>query len=171
MVIIFALAMLAKKTHRQNAMNQTPQEKQKDILKALSDILSKYGRQAAETVEQLFRLETAHFTSKQWQMANTPGMEIFSQNFPFGWTSLKKFTDKYGISPDKFSKYSIRENGTGIEKTFVVFPDAYTSMMFVADLLDSRGWNGGSWYSTDPVKQENYRKKLNSITPKLVNAL
>ena len=171
LLIIFAVIILMQKTKRQIEMNQSPEEKQKDIQKALSEIISKYGRSAAETIERLFRLETRHFKSQQWLKANTPGMEVFNSNFPYGWSSLKKFTDVTGIPENSFSKFSIRENGTGIEKTFVVFPNAYDSMMFVAYLLNSRGWNAGSWYSRDKAKQNEYAESLQSIIPRITNTL
>ena len=170
-IIGFLLIMLSKKVTRNNAMNQSPEEKQKDVIRALSDIIKKYGRQSAEIVEQLFRLETAHFTSVQWKVCNTAGMEVFAKEFPYGWSTLKKYADQNGLKASDFSTYTMTENRTGKQKTFIVFPNAYTSFMFVAFLLNSRGWNAGSWYSTDPIKQMTYMAKLTAITPKLTNAL
>jgi len=51
---------------------------------ALKVVVQLYGRPYAEKVEQLLRLETAHFSSEQWKQGHTAGMEATTKTFPFG---------------------------------------------------------------------------------------
>lgn len=145
----------------------------KDYQDAFKLIFNKYGREKAETVERLFRLETAHFKSGQFLHTLSPGMEISKGKFtfPYGWSSLKEFSDETGLKAGDFSTYTMNENQTGKEKTFIAFPNLAASVLFVAYLLNKRGWNAGSWYSTNPSSQSSYTAKLKTIQPKIINTL
>jgi hypothetical protein len=145
----------------------------KDYQDAFRLIFNKYGREKAETVERLFRLETAHFKSGQFLHTLTPGMEIAKGKFtfPYGWSSLQEFANETGLKAGDFSTYTMNENQTGKEKTFIAFPNLAASVLFVAYLLNKRNWNAGSWYSTNPSSQQSYTQNLNKIVPKIVNSL
>ena len=110
-------------------------------------------------------------SSGQWKRGLTAGMENFSKTkaFPYGWTSLKKFTDENGISKSLFSTYEMTENGTGKIKTFVKFPNEGMFIKYLSHVIASRNNNFGSWFSTNSEKQKNYVNLLMKITPRIVN--
>jgi hypothetical protein len=168
--VIVLLLMLPKKT-ADNTTN--PMLAEDDIIDSLRQLKNKYGREKAAMIERLFRLETAHFKSSQWQNARTPGMEIGGgvRTFPYGWSSLYEFTKTYNYEPGDFSTWTHPENQTGKIKTFIVFPTARAAFEFVGYLMNKRNWNFGSWFSTKPDFQQNYVDTLNTIRARYVEQL
>jgi len=140
------------------------------IVDGLEKIRKEFGVDVARWVERIYRIETAHFTSGQFLKTFSPGMEVAAgtrgQTFPFGWTSMKEFWEQMDLIP---GFHTMPENKTGIKKTFLKFPNPYTAMRSLA--LYVRKYRPERWYSTDPVKQMEYRNKLGQITPRIVNKL
>lgn len=141
------------------------------IKEALKKIFDEFGREKTEKLEQLYRKETAHFRSGQFKGGASPGMEPSPNNnrtFPYGWTSLKKFSEAYNIPAEKFyitGPYT--EGGTGKQKYFIGFPNVYTAMLFVMYVIGRRGWNFGKWRAFDETISSNYNASLNTIIPKI----
>lgn len=162
-----AILFIAMKKPKKNQFKSPDEE----LKHALDIFLSKYGRENAISCEQLIRLETGHFKSKQWTNCNAAGMETFSPSFPFGWSSLKDFCNKYNYSSSDFGKWSAPEGGTGIVKTFIVFPSISSFVEFLGYLMEKRDWNWGSWYSLNSAKQDKYEQTLTTITPKIINSI
>jgi len=144
-----------------------------DIVDALQKIYNIYGRAKTEKLEQLYRKETAHFTSGQFKGTFSPGMEPSPQSntvFPFGWSSLRNFATAKGYTPNQFylsTPYT--EGGTGIRKKFVAFPDLFSAMLFVMYVIEKRGWNFGKWRAFDETISSNYNASLNNIIPRITN--
>ena len=147
-------------------------DSEQDVIKGLSWVIDNYGRDYAKKIEQLLRWESAHFTSQQWLNGTTAGMEAKSNTFPFGWPSLEEFVTTYGLDPNKFSVYAMIENNTGIQKTFIKFPDAYTFVIFLAWFINTkRSGRFGYWYSLDETSATRYEGKIDKVIPKYVNAI
>ena len=144
-----------------------------EVKNALKTIGETYGVDKAQMTERLIRWETAHFKSGQWKRGNTAGMEIAKGKFsyPFGWSSLKEFSDAALIKPEAYSTYDMIENGTGLTKTFIKFPSPYIFMLFLVFVIKKRNWNWGSWYSTQAAKQNEYISKIMTIKPRFTNEI
>ncbi|MGC5891375.1 hypothetical protein [Enterobacter roggenkampii] len=54
---------------------------------ALRKIYDKYGKDMSVIVERMFRIETTHFTSGQYQHCGAPGMEVHGTPPAYGWSS------------------------------------------------------------------------------------
>lgn len=52
-----------------------------------STIYDKYGKDISIIVERIFRIETTHFTSGQYQHCGAPGMEVHGSPPAYGWSS------------------------------------------------------------------------------------
>lgn len=141
---------------------------QETIKRAFRRIATDSGTARAQDLERLYRLETAHFKSKQFTETGAPGMEAFSGKFPYGWTSLLPFWTKYPQhAPNGF--YSIFENvGLGDreqkQKNFLKFPSFESALLSLNAYVDR--YPIERWYSTRPEEQQKYRYTLNSIIPR-----
>lgn len=143
------------------------------IVDALRKIYQQYGREKTAKLEQLYRKETAHFTSGQFKGTYSPGMEPSPQSntvFPFGWSSLRNFATAKGYQPFQFYlSVPYTEGGTGIRKKFIAFPDLYSAMLFVMYVIEKRNWNFGKWRAFDETISSNYNASLNNIIPRITN--
>lgn len=141
-----------------------------DIKEALKKALEIYPENIVKWCEQLFRLETRHFKSKQFLKCLAPGMEAFSINYPYGWITINKiFWSKYP-QYKPVGKYKIIENRTGIEKTFLIFPSVKAGIMTVCAFLNYYN-NPGRWYSTNTNKQKEYTKNVENFKTPIFNEL
>ena len=135
---------------------------------AFRKIATNSGTARAQDLERLYRLETAHFSSKQFKETGSPGMEAHSNKFPYGWTSLLGFWTKYPQhAPIGF--YSIFENkGLGDrevkQKNFLKFASFESALLSLNKYADK--YPIERWYSTRPEEQQKYRNTLNSIIPR-----
>lgn len=146
-----------------------------EISEALNLVKNLYGKKYAQDIERAIRLETRHFDSAQWKQGNSAGMEAKKNTWPYGWGSLAEFINEYpelDLSQYDFMTYSMQENGTGITKVFIRFPDVYSFVLFMAWFIwNKRGGNVSNWYSLDPEDAAQYAATLNTITPEIVNNL
>jgi hypothetical protein len=135
--------------------------------KILNEIKAKFGLNIAKRVEQIYRLETANFTSKQFLGTHSAGMMKFSPNFPYGWNTM--FGIFWSTNPS-FAPIGTKTfiEGKGLDKTgggekeFLVFRDLKSAMFTLAEFLKHYG-NPGRWYSLDTNKQNLYVNRLNQI--------
>lgn len=136
-----------------------------------------FGLDANESriLEQLYRNETNHFRSGQFKRSLSPGMERHGDKYPYGWSTLKRVLWDENPTFKPIGFVTMKENETGIPKTFLKFNDVTSGMAAV--LLHSRNYynNGGfyRWYSTNPERQEVYKNRLDNlrypITKKVFN--
>jgi len=147
----------------------------KEIIAALQLVASKYGKKLAATVEQIFRNETEHFKSREFQVSLSPGMEALALTSPYGWGSFAPFWKANPLyAPVGVHKQvendSLMSKSRG-ERTFVQFPSIEASVMSVAFVINLRGGVGGAWFTvTDLKAQKVYTDALNKIIPRFVNA-
>ncbi len=145
-----------------------------DVKNALAKVSQKYGTDFARKLEQLYRIETGHFTSGQWKKTLSPGMEIAGgttstkNTFPFGWSSLQKFINANpNYIKENFYVARVNENTTNIGKTYVGFPDVETSFMFISWFIKNiRNGRFGYWKSLNESSALSYENALNTINTK-----
>lgn len=149
-----------------------------DIVPALKKAEKIYGTDAAALLERVYRWETAHFKSGQYRNTGSAGMEVGSttgtdrkkiptKKYPYGWTTPKKLWEnnpKY----KPVGTYTTPENQTGIVKTFIKFPSTEAAVLTLAEVLKKRGWNAGTWYSTNKVLQDKYNGHINSVKNRII---
>jgi hypothetical protein len=125
-----------------------------DIIQALKRINNEFGDEIAKRVEQIFRLETAHFKSVAFKKTNSAGLLWNERYF--------KHRDKYCVwikeirdSQGNLIKNAIVKEGTEGAKKFcyVIFPTIYDGMRYLAVYLSKYGidkgtarWGGGDGY-------------------------
>lgn len=173
--LIYILSKMKKENTNSPIIDTTKDREfsEQQLRKAFSTVALYYGWNFAKKLEQLYRIETAHFTSLQFRRTFSPGMEIAGgtnsnkTEFPFGWTGLQTFVNKFPTFNGNFYTYRMPENKTGIPKTFVGFPHLEASIMFTAYFIaEIRNGRFGYWYSLDPISARSYENKLNTITTK-----
>jgi hypothetical protein len=130
---------------------------------------SHYSDDIVRNAERIYRLETNHFKSGQFQGSGSAGMEKAADSFPYGWNSLKTFwNENLAYRPIGFKPYT--ESGTGKTKYFLNFPTIEGGVMTVCEVLKLRGNNAGAWYSTDATKQAQYNNSLKLINTPYTDA-
>ncbi len=127
---------------------------------AFGAIEREYGRAIARNVERIYRLETAHFKSGQYQYSGSAGMVATRQAFPYGWKSLETF---WIARPDLAPLGSVSWCVRGKVYRYLVYP-GFAGFVALAEIMKKRNNNPGTWYSTDPVKQQEYVSKLRTIS-------
>ena len=143
--------------------SQVVQPSEADIRAAFARIVQAYGRDIARTVERIYRLETANFTSGQFRMCNTPGMVATSSSYPFGWSPR-------GLQPSDFAPVvEMRENQGGALKKFVAIRLFSNAAMFVAKVMFERGNDPGRWHTF--AGTPSYRNAANAIATPIVDSL
>jgi hypothetical protein len=152
-------------TRMEEAQNKSYSEQ--DFIQGLPKVLSTYGKDIAKRVEQIFRLETAHFKSQQFIKTGTPGMESHGLPPNYGW-----YAPFFVANPSylPLGTIQMKENQTPKTKTFIVMPSVEATMMFLADYIKRWG-NAARWYSTNPESQAKYIASLDSIIPRHFNNL
>ena len=165
-----------KKPETDTTKNKGKKVNDNDIKTVLEKILKLFGQEITKNVELIYRNETAHFTSGQFKNGYSPGMENFSKTgtFPYGWgNTLKNFSEQYPeYKPTGLTAPLVEGQNTGKKKVFVKFPSLEAAMFFLAIVLKARGNDAGKWHSkTDIAAQKEYRRRLNTIKPRIINTL
>lgn len=146
------------------------------IIAALKLIIAKYGKPLAIQVEELTRNETKHFASSGWVNNLCPGMEAFKEFQPYGWNVVDDFwKENPQYAPvkivDQVENSSAMSASRG-PRHFLKFPTVEAALMTVAFIINSRGGDGGSWFSvTDAVARKKYNDNLKLIIPRFVNSI
>lgn len=149
---------------------------EEQIIAAIKLIIEKYGRPLAIQVEQLTREETKHYQSLGWLNDLCPGMEAFKEFQPYGWFVADKFwKDNPQFAPlgiaDMIENSSDMAASRGT-RHFLKFPTIEAAFMTVAYIINSRGGDGGSWFTTTDAKaRTKYNIDLKMITPRFVNSI
>ncbi|MFN5416439.1 MAG: hypothetical protein ACK5B9_05235 [Flavobacteriia bacterium] len=133
------------------------------------NVAQKYGVDFARNLERLCRLETRHFMSSQWLKCGSAGMVAFDDKYPFGWSSLKEWVNKKGLNQDDFKTVYFSTTSDGKPRSYIRFPQTKYFVEFLAWFIQNkRNGNIYAWYSLDKEQQEQYKSKLDSITPKFI---
>ncbi|KJM55903.1 hypothetical protein B5M10_15970 [Pluralibacter gergoviae] len=144
---------------------------------ALRKIYDKYGKDMSATVERIFRIETKHFTSGQYQHCGAPGMEVHGAPPAYGWSS--GFFSQHpeyqptGVWSKKEGKGLSGQGGnaqvTDKPKQFVVFDSVESSMEYIVYYINKHDGNYARWYSTQDSAQKLYREECGKIKPRFTN--
>jgi hypothetical protein len=136
-----------------------------EIDRSMSKIASEYGTSIARDVERIYRIETANFTSGQFQKSLSAGMEPATEIYPYGWTTPKKIWDAYpNLAPIGLTEIMTDSGGRRVR--FIRFPSFYAAAKTLAEYVKKYGT--GRWFSTDPSAQRAYNQKLSNIQTKFV---
>ncbi|WP_368753315.1 hypothetical protein [Klebsiella pneumoniae] len=148
-----------------------------DGKEALRKIYNKYGKNMSVIVERMFRIETKHFTSGQYQHCGAPGMEVHGAPPAYGWSS--DFFSQHpeyqptGIWSKKEGRGLSGQGGnaqvTDKPKQFVVFDSVESSMEYIVYYINKHGGNYARWYSTQDSAQKLYREECGAIKPRFTN--
>lgn len=142
--------------------NKTMSDEQ--IFKAVS---KEYGKEYARELEQVMRLEMAHFKSTLYDKHNGNAMVAQSDKFPYGWSSLKSWCEKTGVNPATIKTVTYEKSSDGTKKTYVSFPSKYLAIMFFAYFIKNvRGGNFSAWVGLDANLQAKYKAAYSKISPK-----
>jgi hypothetical protein len=134
-----------------------------EIREALQRVKSIYGETIAKNVEKIFRWETRHFDSLQFKTAFSAGMEVFSDRFPYGWTTpLSLWQRNTEFAPIGFVQM---RDAVGL-KRFLVFRSPLAGFMTLAEYLTK--YPVGRWYSTNKDLQKKYEAKVNTIKNRFI---
>jgi len=127
------------------------------IRASLNSVQAKYGKDIAQWVEKIYRLETNHFKSGQFKKTGSAGMIAASKIYPYGWLTPKKLWDSNPrMAP--IGSVKMKEN-QGVVEEFLIFPTVEAAMLSLAIYISKYG-NPARWYSTDPNKQAKYLSDL-----------
>lgn len=143
-----------------------------DLKRIFTELKKNYGASVARDVEKIFRAETRHFKSLQFEYGLTPGMLQSKNTFPYGWTSMKGIWDiNPTLRPDFITTLYVNSLGkisstpkAGYSKyVYLGFDSVDQPIKAVAEYVKKYG--AARWNSTDPTAQKTYLALLNSITP------
>lgn len=148
---------------------------EQNIIDALHALSKRHDNKMVRRCEQLFRNESGHFKSQQFLIDLSPGMEAFSQDFPYGWSRLSDFwkaNPQYapiGITslPEHTSALA-QSRGT---RRFLMFHTIDAAMETVCEDVRLLGGDFGAWFSTNPYYRAQYDKVLDTIVPRYCNSL
>lgn len=127
-----------------------------DVKAAILSVREKYGVELARTIEQMFRLETAHFKSLQYKKTGTAGLTAGKWPEPVPKGPI--ITLKTNPALDSAGRSQIN---------YIVWnPADFTD--FLAKYIIRYNGNFGRWYSTNPALQQQYAEKVAQIKPRFV---
>lgn len=172
-----ALALLALNFFNRkikNTMNGNNSFSAKDFQDSLPELRKIFTLETLRKIEQIYRLETRNFQSRQYQLTGTAGMEAPpNSNAPnFGWSAARLRL----VGNPLLSIVAMNENkglsGTGGgQKRFIAFPSVFQAAAFLGYTIEQRGGNAAAWYTTNPERQQAYNNALEKINPSFVNQL
>ena len=134
------------------------------------------GKELVTIVEKMYRLETSHFKSKQYQHCGTGGMEAFGEAPYYGWDStlfIEQPTGTWSAFEGKgLSGAGGNTQITDKQKEFVKLPSVLAGMEYKAKYIIKYQGNYARWFNaTDTTAQTAYRDSLKNIKARFVDAL
>ena len=126
--------------------------------------------ETSKVIEQIYRNETAHFTSKQFNKTFSAGMEGFSNDFPYGWITLNSILWQNNPDLKPIGLIEFRDNHTGQVRPFLVFQNLESAMRTLLAFINYYD-NPYRWNSTDENIQSVYRSRLDKINTPLTNSV
>lgn len=134
------------------------------------------GKDLMRIVEKMYRLETAHFKSKQYQNCGTGGMEAFGAAPYYGWDS-NLFTEQPVGTWSSFEGKGLSGSGgnaqvTTKQKEFVKLPSVVAGMEYKIKYIIKYNGNYPRWFNkSDATAQKTYINSLKNIKAKFVYAM
>ncbi len=123
----------------------------------------------------MYRLETSHFKSTQYQNCGTGGMEVHGPAPYYGWNS-SRFEELPIGTWSAFEGAGLSGVGgnaqvTSQQKEFIKFPSVYGGMIYKAKYIIDYNGKFERWFSTNSSNQRTYRNTLSGIRARFVDAL
>jgi hypothetical protein len=115
------------------------------------------GVTRAKLIEKIFRLETKHFTSKQYQLCGSAGMEKGK------WMNLDESKLSY-IEMNDNHPALVKE----VKRTFIKWNSVLDFCLFLSNYIDRHEGNYARWNSTDLNKQAKYMSSVAGVTNKFI---
>ncbi len=134
------------------------------------------GKQLVTIVEKMYRLETSHFKSKQYQHCGTGGMEVFGEAPYYGWDQ-NLFTEQPVGTWSAFEGKGLSGAGgnaqvTDRKKEFVKLPSVISGMEYKAKYIIKHNGNYARWFNaSDTTAQTSYRDSLKNIRARFINEI
>ena len=133
------------------------------------------GKDLITIVEKMYRLETTHFTSKQYQNCGTGGMESFGDAPYYGWDS-SLFTEQPVGTWSAFEGKGLSDQGgnaqvTNKQKEFVKLSSVIVGMEYKVKYIIKYQGNYARWYNTNADAQEKYRASLKGVKARFIESL
>lgn len=127
--------------------------------KAYQLALLAYPKATVLIAEKIYKLETANYTSTQFQNGYSAGMVAFSPEYPYGWTTLETNLWDKRIGTRPWGTWSTTVNGAPY--SYLKFPTFTVALIALCQRLSELGndptkYNGGE----DP----DYAEKIAAIT-------
>lgn len=142
-----------------------PQPEAGDMKAALRAVIEHDQSPAiARLVEKIYRLETAHFTSKLYQATNAAGQKAVTKEFPFGWKA------RGTVASDYLPPVWMVDTGEGKGSWWVAYKRLPVAVGVLAQVLRDRDANPGAWNSNDHAAQVAYVQKLQGVGTPLADA-
>ncbi|WP_163400377.1 M23 family metallopeptidase [Flavobacterium fluviatile] len=133
------------------------------------------GKDILIIVEKMYRLETFHFTSEQYEYCGTGGMESFGSAPYYGWDSSLFTKQPLGIwsafEGKGLSGKGGNEQVTTKQKEFVKLPSVIVGMEYKIKYIIKYEGNYARWYNTNADKQEKYIESLKGVKAKIIESL
>lgn len=120
-----------------------------DALNALKQLEKVKGKFIAQIVERMYRLETNHFKSSQYKITGTAGMEQGK------WSNVPSL-----------DTIKLKDPVLGYRDYLIWNPNDF--VFYLADYIERHSGNWARWNSTIASKQDEYRKRVNSVKNKFI---
>jgi hypothetical protein len=138
---------------------------------ALKKAADNFSKSVLVNIEKIYRLESDNFKSGQFTGTNTPGMEAFSDTYPYGWNSLNNYFWSFHPEYAPIGTKEYIENGTGKVKKFIILPSVEAGIFTLGAFLEQNSNNPGRWFSTEPFSQNIYNDKILNISTPILNSI
>ncbi|UOX35487.1 peptidoglycan DD-metalloendopeptidase family protein [Flavobacterium sediminilitoris] len=182
-----------KNTFGENSENQLFTEE--DGKEAITELYNKYkdktwswkwegseeeievsGKDLITIVEKMYRLETSHFKSKQYQNCGTGGMEAFGSPPYYGWDSSLFIEQPVGTWSAYEGKGLSGVGGnaqiTTTQKEFVKLPSVLAGMEYKVKYIIKYNGNYARWFNKNSeTAQKAYVTSLRGIRARFVEGL
>lgn len=139
------------------------------IKKGLKAVYDK-DKLAAKRIEQIYRLETAHFKSEQFKKTGTAGMTapILDPSIFWGWKSLSNFINDKKLNPSDFViGYSKKIGGKMFN--YIRFKKPFFAPLFMYYYFKMYDYDYGRWFSKNDTEKKKYMLNIEKVTPKFYN--
>lgn len=149
LILIIVIVLVVAIPKMFDDFKQSKMFTENDAQRAVANVKAVYGAEMAKRVEQIMRLETAHFNSAQYKQTGSAGME-------FGkWLNIPKNATS-GVK-------EFRDNITGQVRKFIVWKSVNDFALYLASYIVRNGGNYARWNSLQPAQQEKYRNEVNAV--------
>jgi len=153
------------------AMSRDCQLKRKQTIFDIEDakiglkyIYDTYGKYITRIVERIYRLETANFTSEQYQYGATPGMERHGKAPYYGWDAERFVIPPLGtwssLEGEGLSVIGGTKPNLKTKKDFLILDSVTNAMIYLAEYIKHFKGDYARWYRLDEEGKAKYRLRV-----------